>query len=702
MRFAHFQFDPETDRLGEGPLSEVYKAIDLQLGRTVALKILRPHAEIDPQADTRFLREAKHTSSLDHPNITTIYEYGQDQGTSFIAMEFLEGQTLDKVIKEQTLGYEECLRIALQLTSALSVVHANNLIHRDLKPANVLLQHDGTVKLLDFGIARARDESGITQHGMLVGTVLYMSPEQVRGEDLGFRSDIFSLGAVLYHVMTGALPFPGNQFPEVCMAILDGRPRRPSEVRQGFPKPLEDFLLRCLQVDPADRFASAAEAHGHLVTVADKLSGTTTHRPTALRGTIVLPEIRCGGTDPKSCHVMAGGVRRDLAGELSRNKGLTVRLQGLEELDPGTTYDYVLRAELAVEAGRGTLGLHIDFYQQTPAGPKKVRTTDDACVQVDDDEWTLQEDLVRAAMRVVRRRLSEIPAQAEVGRTRRVEEAKELAARATEVMRRGTTKHLLSATSSYRRALELDPFCPQAYAGLAEALVRKSLTWDGDPTFMEEARESASRALALDSQCAAAHTALGFAQQLAGNFENAQREYRLAMQLDNGEWMAHRLLGAAYAREGNFKAASPLLQRAIALNPSHIGSYDHLYMVLQRLGRYEEALEFADAGISAARTRLAEVPDDLDALVHMAMLYARLGEEPRARRTIQRAREIAPKDAYTAFHAGCVYALLAEPMESIACLRFAQDRGYFVKSELLRNTDLDVLRGLPEFRELAS
>ena len=177
MDLAHFQFDPETDRLGEGPLSEVYKAKDTTLGRTVALKILRAHAEIDPAADLRFHREAQHTSALDHPNIATIYEYGQAEGTSFIAMEYLQGRTLDKVIKDQQLGYEECLRIALQLTEALAIVHRHNLIHRDLKPANILLQDDGTLKLLDFGIARARDEAGITQHGMLVGTVLYMSPE---------------------------------------------------------------------------------------------------------------------------------------------------------------------------------------------------------------------------------------------------------------------------------------------------------------------------------------------------------------------------------------------------------------------------------------------------------------------------------------------------------------------------------------------
>ena len=699
MRFAHFQFNPETDRLGEGPLSEVYKAKDVKLGRTVALKILRSHAEIDPQADTRFLREAKHTSSLDHPNITTIYEYGQDQGTSFIAMEFLEGQTIDKIIKEQQLGYEECVRIALQLTDALSLVHRHNLIHRDLKPGNILLQHDGHVKLLDFGIARARNETGITQQGMLVGTVLYMSPEQVRGEDLNFRSDIFSLGAVLYHVMTGTLPFPGESFPEVCMAILDGNMRPPTEVRQGFPPTLQEFLQRCLEIDPEKRFQNASEAHGFLVQVADKLTGTNTNRPTTLRGVLILPEITCGGPFPESCNIMAGGVRKDLAGELARNKGLTVTLQSLAELPAGTAYDYVADLHLAVEGKRGTLDITCHFFDQHNGVSRHIRQTEDTCSQEDEDEWTLQEDLVRSAMRMLRRRLSEVPMQVDPVLARDEKEAKALAARAFGMLRKGTTKHLLAATSTLRRALELDRYCAVAYAGLAEALVRKFLTWDGDPTFLDEARDNAGRALTLDPHCALAHTALGFANHLSGHPEEAQREYRLAMQLDNEEWMAHRLLGAIRTREGNFKGASPLLQRAIGLEPSHIASYDHLFSVLQRLGRYEEALEFADKGISAARQHLEKVPDDLDARVHMALLYARLGSEDSARATIQEAQKRAPKDGFVAFHAASVYALLGNPNEALACLKLAQGRGYYIKSELVRNTDLDILRGLPEFQQ---
>lgn len=696
MRFAHFDFDPETDRLGEGPLSEVYRAVDTKLGRTVALKILRAHAEIDPQADKRFHREAKHTSKLDHPHIATIFEYDRFEGTSYIAMEYLEGRTLDRIIKDQTLGYEECLRVALQLCSALEVVHKGELIHRDLKPANILLQDDGNLKLLDFGIARAADEASITQHGMLVGTVLYMSPEQVRGDDLDSRSDIFSLGAVLYHVMTGQLPFPGDSFPEVCMAILDGPPRRaPGEVRPGFPAPLEDFVMQCMRGEPDERFVDASDALGELRRVELELAGTGKRRPVALTGRLLLKPFECGGPDPSSCSVMAGGLRKDLAAALARNKGLRVEL----DEDAGAAYDFVIDATLAVDGGRGILDV-----TTTTNRDGRPQSHADRCTAEDPDEWALQEDLVRATMRALRARLgqaTQLPARTRP--SRRTDEAMALVKRARDVLHRGRSKHVIAATSLLRKATDLDRFCADAYAILGEAMVRKFLLWDGDPTFLDDARENADKALSLDNRSALAHTALGFANHLSGHLEDAQREYRLAMQCDQEEWLAHRLLGSIYAREGNFKSATGLLQRAIGLRPGHIASYDHLYNVLMRLDRYEEALEAADSGIAAGRRQVKRVPDDLDARLHMAMLYARLGRADEANAEVEASLEIAPRDGFTFFHAACVCALLAGPDEldrAVELLVQARDRGYYLRGEIARNTDLDVLRSLPEFRAL--
>lgn len=703
MQFAHFEFDPDRDLLGEGPLSEVYKAVDTRLGRTVALKILRAHAEIDPSADQRFHREAKHTSQLEHPNIATVYEYGKDQGTSYIALEYLEGRTLDKILKEQTLGYEECLRIGSQLTSALAAVHQNGLIHRDLKPGNLMVRDDGTVKLLDFGIARASNESSITQHGMLVGTVLYMSPEQVRGEELDFRSDVFALGSVLYHMMTGRLAFPGKSFPEVCMAILDGQVRRPSEVRSGFPERLEEFVLRCIAPNPAERFQSAGEAHGALVSIGESIRANLI-APGALEGTLVLPPVQCGGSDPGRCEEMAASLRRDLKNELERIRGLEVVLVDGNGHGDGTLgdapYDYVVRGRLAREDSGGQFDVEIEHYERTDGRRRMSASWKERVAHEETDEWTLQADLVRGAARVVRRRLTEASLKPPDLRPRDGERARALCEQAHEVLLRGTTKHLMSSASLFRRALDADPYCALAYAGLAEAMVRKYLYWDGDASFLDEAREHARRALALDPDCAEAHTSLGFAYHLSGHPTDAQREYRLAIQLDQDEWLAHRLLGSLLAREGNFKNAAPHLKRAINLAPHHIGSYDHLYKVLRRLGRHEEADECADEGVAAARSHLRQVPDNQEARLHMGLLEARQGADAKAREIAAKALEISPKDGYSCFHGGVIYAILGDHPKAVENIRKARDRGFYVRSELINNPDLDPLRGLAEFNEL--
>ena len=702
LKFSHFEFDPEQDKLGEGPLSEVYKAVDVHLGRTVALKILRAHAEIDPAADSRFQREAKHTSNLLHPNIATIYEYGRGENTSYIAMEYLQGRTLDKIIKEQTLGYEECLRIALAVTSALSLVHKSGLIHRDLKPGNIMVQEDGAVKLLDFGIARANNESAITQHGMLVGTVLYMSPEQVRGDDLNSRSDVFALGSVFYHAMTGALPFPGKSFPEVCMSILDCKPRRPSAVRLGFPPALEAFILRCLQPAPDMRYADASAAHDALSAIADGMGPSNGAAKAAnISASILIPPVTCGGEHPESCSILAGSLRRDLASELLRVRGLAVTTHDSAELPRELGFDFALRLQLEVDGNRGALEVFLEQYdKQNGAAPRLREMWKDRVEYKGEDDWDLQAGLVRGVVRTVRKRLSDIALRPVEPAKRNVAESRLHAEHAHEILHRGTTKHLLAAISSFRRSLDADPYCAIAYAGLAEAMVRKYLYWDGDAAFLDEARENAARALVLDPNCAEAHTSLGFAWHLSGHSTDAQREYRLALQLDNDEWLAHRLLGAILARAGNFKNAAPLLQRAIALKPMHIASYDHLYGVLQRLNRYEEAIGIADQGIGAAKAHLAKVPDSQEARLHLAMLQGRLGLGDEARLQVKKARELAPKDGYTAFNSAVVYAIVGDLTESVEALAAAQARGFFIQSELVRNTDLDVLRGLPEFQQL--
>jgi tetratricopeptide (TPR) repeat protein len=395
-------------------------------------------------------------------------------------------------------------------------------------------------------------------------------------------------------------------------------------------------------------------------------------------------------------------VRRDLVSELSRNKGVQVIQTEDTHLPNDVKFDAVLRGTLAVEGHTGTLDLELEWYASNGRRPSLLTVYKDRCQHTDEDEWTLQADLVRSAARRVRRRMLEASVQPGEETRRKIEEAIKLSHHAKNILHRGTTKHLLAAVSSFRRAMDLDRYCAPAYAGLAEAMIRKYLYWDGDRSFLEEGREFAGRALALDPNCAQAHTALGYSYHLSSHNSDAAREYRMAIQKDKNEWLAHRLLGSLLARDGNFKEASPLLRRAMALAPTHIASYDRFFSVLQRLDRYEEALEVADKGIAAARKHLLQVPDDQNARLHMAMLFARIDQQNEAREQIAEAKRRSPKDGYTAYHCAAVHCLMDEKDEAVSDLTLAADRGYFVKNELTRNRDFDVLRGLESFQELSA
>jgi len=646
-----------SEELGRGGMGVVYKAVDNKLKRTVALKFLPFEWTYDPQAKERFVREAQAAAALDHPNICTVHEIDEAEGRMFISMAFVEGESLKAKIERGLLKIEEALGLGIQVAEGLREAHKKGVTHRDIKSANIMVTESGQAKIMDFGLARLTGGTLLTKEGMTMGTIAYMSPEQARGEAVDHRSDIWSLGVVLYEMLAGRLPFRGDHDQAVVYAILKEPPKPLTAGRPEIPPSVEQVVGKALEKKPDERYQSVDELIDDLKAIAEgieperirarrrkaklrkwKRAGLYggaavllvlmavvalklfTGRPQAYETLAVLP-LENLSRDPEQ-EVFAAGIHEALITNFGQLRGLA-RVTARSSVMRFKGTNKPLR-EIARELRVDTLitGAVLRSGNQVRVSVQLINPVTEAQLWAQSferdlrDILSLQNEIVSAITREVKLQLTP-QEETRLTSTRQVNpEAYEACLKGQFHWYKLTRTDLESSLKYFELALEKDPKYAPAYAGIA-------LVWTGSQQqgfvaaseATPKAKAAALKALELDSTLAEVHyTLAGIHSWGDWDWVSGERAYRRAIELnpsypDPRAYLSHLLYMMRRPEE-----AMAQIKRALELDPLN-SLFQAIYaMDLMYARRYDDA-------IALLRDTLKTSPNDLVALSTLRSAY---------------------------------------------------------------------------------
>lgn len=724
--------------LGAGGMGEVYLANDTKLDRKVALKILPQDvlgAKSTASTDRvrRFMQEAKAASALNHPNILTIYEIDEIDSEHFIATEFVDGYTLRERIRMGTLEPRDALEIGIQIASALCATHAVGIIHRDIKPDNIMLRRDGIIKVLDFGLAKLSpgrqasvetDSMAPTQHlfktevGMVLGTAQYMSPEQARGIEVDARTDIWSLGCVLYEMIAGQQPFHASTSADVMSGILSREPNSLLPFLPEGPREYDRIVSRALRKDREERYQSIKDLLIDLKDLKREIETQCYKTSTSSAAATISSEV--SGVPEKSIAVLyfesmnrgeesdyfCAGITEDIITDLSKIKELKVvsradvfpfRNKEVNTRQVGEA----LRVNYILEGSVRTAGDRIRINAQLINVRDGYHLWAERFDRQVEDIFDLQNEVSQKIVDALKISLTDSERELLTQKPTDDLRAYDFYMRGRELLYLKGRRNTESAIRMFENALTIDPNFASSYAGLAEAYSAMYEWYDGNSTWLSKAIEMNQKALALEPTSLDAQFGIAMVYFHHRRFAESQRTIEAILKENSEFYSGYLRLGMIAELSSDLEGALKHYHRAAKLKPYDEDSWRNLAAAHRKLGNIDAANQAMLKVIEITSRKLEASLDDIIVMSCLAEAYARFGSREEANATLRRVLEFEPNDGLAVYNCACAYALLGEKPSALVLLRRAYDSGFRTVGHRAKNDSaFDLLRGDAEFQQL--
>jgi len=717
-----------TSQLGEGGMGIVYEAEDTNLGRHVALKFLTPALANDAGLLQRFQREARAASALNHPNICTIHGIEQHDAEHFIVMELLDGESLADQIRRGALDLELVLTLGVQLADALESAHSKGIVHRDLKPANIFVTSRGQAKILDFGVAKidgraAADSNSmvatvrkdqLTSAGQTIGTIAYMSPEQARGEITDARTDLFSLGTVLYQMATGFLPFQGDTSAVVFDSILNREPTAPNHLNQSLPLEFGRIIGQALEKDRDLRYQSATDLKTGLKRLRRDLesasrqaaadSGSGTRRAASTDHSIaVLYFENLSGM--KEDEYLRDGITEDITTELSKIAGLKTfsRAMVLAYRDKSVTAGKVgneLGASYVLTGSLRRAGARLRINAQLVDAATDFPLWSERYDREMEDVFEVQDEIAQKIAAALRITLSPQEQRALSAKPTENLQAYDLYLRGRNYARRVGRQDLQFALQMYENAVALDPHFALAHAGLGKVCAEYYYHFERKQQWIDRAITATQKASAQGHDAPEIRCAEAWVMFAEGRYDDTVERLRAALKKDPDLDGGYYLLGRALFSAGRYQEVVDMTEEAMAHAGENYNTTIPIHNALGALGKSDALKNYLHRELAMYEEHVRKVPEDARVRVLLAGDYAIQGRFEEAKREADMAMILRPDDSMILYNVACAFCAMDKAADALNALRKAWETGYRDPIWTRQDPDLALLHGDPEFERL--